>query len=102
VIFFGSVRPTAISEAQRQRIRGRKMSPVTNLCDEWSQLHTNTLAVLAAGSVDNDQGGGPQGLTTLMSAVSKDWAHIVEALLKRGANPSIEAEGGFTALHIGA
>ncbi|CAN0512534.1 unnamed protein product, partial [Ectocarpus sp. 12 AP-2014] len=37
-----------------------------------------------------------------MIAVSKGWAHIVEALLKRGANPSIAAEGGFTALHIGA
>ncbi|CAB1120168.1 unnamed protein product [Ectocarpus sp. CCAP 1310/34] len=86
------------------------MVPVANLRDEWNQLHTvvtigsikDALAVLAAGCVDIDQGGGPQGLTPLMIAVFKARAHVVEALLKSGANSSIAAEGGFTALHLGA
>ncbi|CAN0560934.1 unnamed protein product, partial [Ectocarpus sp. 12 AP-2014] len=44
-----------------------------------------TLAVLATGSVDIDQGNA-EGLTPLMMASMMGYSHIVKTLLEKGAN----------------
>ncbi|CAM9237349.1 unnamed protein product [Ectocarpus sp. 12 AP-2014] len=85
------------------------MNPRTRLKTMANELHLavlagsieRTLAVLATGSVDIDQGDAA-GATPLMMAAVKGNAHIVEILLRKGANVSMVDNGGVTALHFSA
>lgn len=60
-----------------------------------------TLAVLSKGSIDIDQ-GDPEGATPLMMSAGVGSFHVVNVLLKHGANTSIADDDGFTALHMSA
>lgn len=56
-----------------------------------------TLAVLARGEIDIDQ-GDPEGITPLMFASFEGHARVVKILLNKGANFSLAADDTFTAL----
>lgn len=85
------------------------MNPRTRLKTMANELHLavlagsieRTLAVLATGSVDIDQGDA-EGATPLMMAAVKGNTHIVEILLRKGANVSMVDNDGVTALHFSA
>lgn len=75
----------------------------------WSELHAaaqggsteEILALLADGGIDIDQ-GCPKGYTPLFVAIANSHPHIVRILLNKGANTSIPAVNGLTALHVSA
>ena len=72
----------------------------------WNQLHKAShegsteriVALLSGGSIDINE-GGPNGWTPLMCAVDESTARVVKLLLSNGANVSIVADHGATALH---
>ena len=55
--------------------------------------------LLAAGSDVDD--AGPDGVTALMLALTKDRTSVARLLIERGADPH-PAEAGYTALHLAA
>ncbi|CAM9577081.1 unnamed protein product, partial [Ectocarpus fasciculatus] len=93
---------SATQQHQRQQSR---MDPVKNPL-EINELHhavlagsiERTLAVLATGSVDIDQGDAG-GVTPLIMAAIRGHSHVMQTLLKMGANVSLVADNGTTALH---
>ena len=60
-----------------------------------------TLALLAKGSFDIDQ-GSPSGQTPLMFAAFSGYSRVVRILLNNHANVSMETDDGQTALHVSA
>ncbi|CAM9886787.1 unnamed protein product [Scytosiphon promiscuus] len=64
-------------------------------------LLERTEALLASGSVDVDM-GDPQGWTPLIRAAANGHSHVVRALLAKGAEASVVADLGLTALHMSA
>lgn len=60
-----------------------------------------TIAILAFGSIDIDQ-GDPQGWTPLIHSSFNNHPSVVGLLLSRGANLSIAGDRGDTALHHAA
>ena len=75
----------------------------------WNKLHSAAQrgsegmvwALLASRSIDIDQ-GEPKGYTPLFVAVANGHPHIVSILLSKGANTSVVADNGMTALHVAA
>lgn len=58
---------------------------------------TQLTALLARGGIDIDQ-GTRDGLTPLMVAAMLGHSHIVMILLNKGADVSVQRDGGFAAL----
>ena len=58
-----------------------------------------TVALLSSGAVDIDQ-GDQNGFTPLMFASVLGHSGVVRILLHKGANASMVADGGCTALHL--
>ena len=60
-----------------------------------------TATLLSRGSPHPDQ-GTPQGFTPLMAGAAKGYLDIVMILLDNGADPTIRADDGTTALYLAA
>lgn len=75
----------------------------------WNELHEaaldgskkRTIALLSQRLINIDQ-GDPNGRTPLMLAAQEGVSSVARVLLNRGANPCIQMDRGFSALHISA
>lgn len=93
--------PAMITPGQRQR----RQWPRGPMNDLHTAAHLGsvggTKAVLSRGLINFDQ-GSPEGWTPLMIAARGGHSRVAKVLLDSGADVSVTADNGVTALHVSA